>query len=453
MSEWRRTGILTRRRALSAVSAAGLAGLPVVGACSPAAGTKPAGTPAALRRYDGTVLQHWGSYGAAERDALLKFYDRFVEEQAPGLKVEIQTVTNAEYLSKLTAAIVGGAAPDSCRFKENLNYDMAARKNTVALDGYLAKDTRVKLADFTPQSVEALRYKEKPHGVPYYHQYVILGWNKELFRQAGLDADKPPETWQDLREAARRLTQPQKEQWGFRLYEFGPPPREQIFNWFMEWVWRNGGEVWNRDRTRALVDSPEAIQAMQTMVDMIYADRSTIPPDQPQIGVETGRLGMWMPTAVGVLNLRRTQPDLDFGLGPMPKNRQFATQLQTNSLALMAGARQLDVAWSAISYISREDVMYAWQTDPQLSAVPVRRSLLDKAPWTEASSGWKPIVDVLKMPGNRAKPHIPDWDAYTEQNIVPFLTEAWRQQKTPKDALTEAARQANTWLTARPKEG
>ena len=41
------------------------------------------------------------------------------------------------------------------------------------------------------------------------------------------------------------------------------------------------------------------------------------------------------------------------------------------------------------------------------------------------------------MPGNRPKPRIPEWDEYTEKNIVPYLTEAWRQQKSPKDALTE----------------
>jgi ABC-type glycerol-3-phosphate transport system substrate-binding protein len=190
---------------------------------------------------------------------------------------------------------------------------------------------------------------------------------------------------------------------------------------------------------------------MQTMVTMIAGDRSAIPQDQPQIGVETGKLAMWMPTAVGVLNLRKTQPDLDFGLGPMPRNKQFATQLQTNSLAIIAGAKERDIAWMAIAYMSREDQMQLWQADAALSAVPVRKALLDRAPWSDAASGWKPIVDVLRMPGGRPKPHIPDWDEFTEKNICPFLFEAWTQKKAPKDALTESARQANAWLAARPK--
>jgi multiple sugar transport system substrate-binding protein len=446
------TTLGTTRRHMVRTLAAGLGVTPLVAACGApnATGTSDA-KPAAPTRYDGKVLMHWGSYGVPDRDALLKYYERFAEEQAPGLKVEIQTVTNAEYLPKLTATIVAGTPPDSARFKENLNNDLAARKNTFALDAYVAKDKNVKLADFTPQSVESLRYKDKLHGMPYYHQYVILGWNKELFKQAGLNPEKPPTTWAELRDTAKRLTIPDKGQWGFRLYEYGPPPREQIFNWFMEWVWRNGSDVWNKDRTRATLDTPEAIQALQTQVDMIYGDRSTIPPDQPQLAIETGKLGMYMPTAVGVLNLKKTAPDLIFGLGPMPWNKNPATQLQTNSLALMAGSKQLDLAYAAVSYMSREDIMLSWQAEPALSAVPVRRALLDRSPWSDANSGWRPIIDVLKMPGGRAKPHIPDWDEYTEKNIVPYLTAAWRQEKAPKDALTEAHRLANAWLEARPK--
>ena len=118
----------------------------------------------------------------------------------------------------------------------------------------------------------------------------------------------------------------------------------------------------------------------------------------------------------------------------------------------MANSRLQDLTWQAILFMTRDDVMQQWQSDPGIATVPVKKALLDKAPWSDPASGWRPIIDVVKMPGNRPKPHIPEWDEYTEKNIVPFLTEAWRQQKSPKDALTEANRQANAWLDARPKD-
>lgn len=442
-------GTFTRRASLAtlATSASSLAA-----ACGAQQGAGTGGSTAQKRDYNGTTLALWGSYGGQEREALIKYYERFAQEHAPGLKTEIQIHSNAEFMTKLTAALAGGTGPDFTRFKEYQAIDTAARKSTLAVDGLLSKEKGLKATDFTPQSIEGSKYKERLYGVPHHHQFVMLGWNKELFKQAGLDAEKAPETVDELRSHAKRLTDPAKEQWGFRQYEFGPPPREQIFNWYMEWVWRNGGDVFNKDRTKATLDSPESVQALQILVDMIYADTSTIPPHQRQIGIETGKLGIYMPTGAGVLNLKRTAPDLNFGLGPMPRLKQFATQLQHNTFSIMSNSKLQELTWQAIMFMARDDVMQQWQSDQAISTVPVKKALLDKTPWSDPATGWKPIIDVVKMPGNRPKPHIPDWDEYSEKNIVPFLTEAWRQQKSPKDALTEANRQANAWLDARPKD-
>ena len=437
---------MTRRTAVAALAGAAIL-LPACGAQEGATAQD-----ISKKNWTGTTLALWGSYGAAEREALIKYYDRFAQEVAPGLKTEIQIYTNAEFMTKLTAALAGSSGPDFTRFKEYQAIDTAARKSTLAVDGLLSKEKNLKATDFTPQSIEGSKYKDKLYGVPHHHQFVMLGWNKELFKQAGLNPDKAPETVEELRSHAKRLTIADKGQWGFREYEFGPPPREQIFNWYMEWVWRNGGEIFNKDRTKATLDSPEAIQALQILVDMIHADKATIPPDQSQLAIEGGKLGMYMPTGAGVLSLRRTAPDLNFGLGPMPKIKQFATQLQHNTFSLMSNSKLQDVTWQAIMFMARDDVMQQWQSDPGIATIPVKKTLLDKTPWSDPASGWKPIIDVVKMPGNRPKPHIPDWDEYTEKNIVPYLTEAWRQQKTPKDALMEANRAANAWLDARPKD-
>src|SRR5262245_806802 len=283
----------TRRAALAALAALAAGPAALAAACAPSegAGGGAGGAGAPPRDYNGTTLAVWGSYGAQEREALLPYYERFAREHAPGLSTELQIYTNAEFMAKLTAALAGGAGPDLTRFKEYQAIDTAARGSTLAVDGLLSREKTLKAADFTPQSIEGSRYRDKLYGVPHHHQLVMLGWNKERFKQAGLNPDAAPQTVDELRAHARRLTSPSG-QWGFRQYEFGPPPREQIFNWFMEWVWRNGGEVFNRDRTKATLDAPESVQALQILVDMIYADKSTIPPDQSQLAIESGKLGM-----------------------------------------------------------------------------------------------------------------------------------------------------------------
>lgn len=114
-----------------------MSALPLLAACGAPSGA-PEAQPAQPVRFEGKTLTHWGSYDAPGREAWLKHYDRFVQEKAPGLKVEIQNVTNAEYLPKLTAAIVGGAPPDTCRrhtFRPLLRQRAAQRPGPPACSG------------------------------------------------------------------------------------------------------------------------------------------------------------------------------------------------------------------------------------------------------------------------------------------------------------------------------
>src|SRR5688500_9934550 len=182
------------------------------------------------------LLSLWGSYGARERDVLLRFLQEFAQ-QRPGTTVEMQIYTNQDFMTKLIAALAGGTGPDFTRFKEYQALDMAALGHAVELDSLVGKDKKINLNDFTPQSVEGSKYKNKLAGIPHHSQFVMMAWNKTLFQQDGLNPEKGPETWDELREFSRRLRKPADDVWRFRLYEVQGQAREQQFNWFIEWVW------------------------------------------------------------------------------------------------------------------------------------------------------------------------------------------------------------------------
>jgi multiple sugar transport system substrate-binding protein len=307
----------------------------------------------------------------------------------------------------------------------------------------VAKDKRINLNDFTPQSVEGSKYKNKLAGIPHHHQFVMMVWNKTLFQRAGLDPEKAPGTWDDLQAAARKLRDEKANVWGFRLYEVVGQPREQQFNWFMEWVWREGGEVWNKDRTQVLLDRAESIESMQYMVDLMFKDKSTPTPTDSNPSFSKGQTAISMETGAGFLTIRQNAPDVNFGIGPMPKKKQFATQAQHNTFSIMKVSKLQDLAWEAIVYMASDEIASKWQ--PEIATVPVRKSVYDKPPYSN-DPGWKQIIDVLRMPGNRPKPSVPNWDNFTETSICPSLLDAWAQKKSPKDALAEATRLGNDWL-------
>ena len=266
------------------------------------------------------ALEFWLPGRAGDEAPLEPFHVEFVARTPSVTAVRTQLVAKREVMSKLTAAIVAGTAPDVVRLKEYQVTDLAAVGNLLPLEGHVGQDSAVNLRDFTPQSVRGSHFRGQLFGVPDSHQVVVMFWNKNLLARAGLDPEAPPATWDALRDAAHKVrTQVEIRTvllpWGFQFYEMST--REQAYAWFIEWVWRAGGDVWNADRTRVTLDQPEALAALQFQVALLHVDRTAVRPGTPvsQLinNAHQGRVGMWMTTAPQALAYPRVAPDLDFG--------------------------------------------------------------------------------------------------------------------------------------------
>ncbi|HXI16605.1 MAG TPA: hypothetical protein VNM48_09545, partial [Chloroflexota bacterium] len=104
--------VMYTRRTTLATLAAGASML--AGACGAGGGEGGATT---TQKVQTGTLQLWGSYGATERQSLLKYLNEFAQ-QYPGTTVEMQIYTNQDFMTKLIAALAGGTGPDFTRFKE-----------------------------------------------------------------------------------------------------------------------------------------------------------------------------------------------------------------------------------------------------------------------------------------------------------------------------------------------
>jgi ABC-type glycerol-3-phosphate transport system substrate-binding protein len=496
--------------------AGGATAEPATGAARSGLQALPASSPARPSLAPAS-LELWLPGRQADATALEPFHRQLAEETAGALAVTVQLVTNEDMMDRLTAALAGGNAPDVARLKESRLADLGARAALLPLDAYVAQDPDVRLADFTPQSVEGSRYvaTSRPGanagpqllGVPDSHQLVVLYWNRDLVARAGLNPEVPPANWDDLRRGARAVqalsgnvaplnagggassngagstggSGPSgstaegaiapgdaalaAEARGFQFYEFSL--REQAYCWFMEWVWRAGGEVWsdasqptaiggttparsasNPLARRPTLDTPEAARALQFHVDLLLADRTAVPvgtPVQTLIdNVAQGRIGYWMTTANAALSYGRTSPGLQFGVGPMPADRRDAHQLQHNALAIFAASKHLDAAYRMVSFRSRADVQARWAADG--AWLPVRPALWAQSPFRDDSL-WRAIGGLMSRPGNRTKPVVPEWDAFAAA-VMPHLIAAWRGDLSPKEALVRAQQAADTQIAA-----
>ena len=398
------------------------------------------------------ALEFWLPGRAGDETPLESFHVEFVARTPAVTAVRTQLVAKRDVLPKLTTALAGGTAPDVVRLKEYQVTDLAALRDLLPLDSRVSRDPAVNLRDFTPQSVRGSHFRGQLVGLPDSHQLVVLFWNKNLLARADLDPEAPPARWEALRDAALKVrTQVETRTvllpWGFQFYEMST--REQAYAWFIEWVWRAGGDVWNADRTRVTLDQPAALAALQFQVDLLHTDRTAVRPGTPVAelinNAHQGRVGMWMTTAPQALAYPRLAPDLDFGFGHLPWQRQAATMLHLNSLAVLRDTQHPDQAYRLVSYRSRADVQLRWSVAG--TWVPVRPALWQQPPLRD-DWRWRTIGDLVRHPGNRPKPAVPEWEAVTSR-ITPHLLTAWRGEVPPAAALHAATREANAWLESR----
>lgn len=119
--------------------------------------------------------------------------------------------------------------------------------------------------EFLPGSVEAITYKGKTFGMPWFTDTGLLYYRKDLLQESGFDG--PPKTWDELKQMTRQIKEDAGLKYGFvfqgAAYEGGVCDG-------MEFIWTHGGEVLDpNDPTKVLVDSPEAIAGLATERSMI----------------------------------------------------------------------------------------------------------------------------------------------------------------------------------------
>ena len=120
-------------------------------------------------------------------------------------------------------------------------------------------------SDFLPGSVEAITYDGKAYGMPWFTDTGLLYYRTDLLEERGFS--EPPESWNELKEMAERVTQDADVDFGFVFqganYEGG------VCNG-LEFIWGHGGDALDPDDpTRVVVDSPEAVAGLAAERGMI----------------------------------------------------------------------------------------------------------------------------------------------------------------------------------------
>ena len=203
---------------------------------------------------------------------------------------------------------------------------------------------------------------------------------------AGLEYPTADWSWQDLEDAASKLTDKDNGVYGMVI-------TPDMARW-LAFLYQAGGTVYNDTATEMTINSPEALAAMNFYAGLIQKGYAAQPSDVstgwPGEAFGQGKAAMVIEGNWIMSYLKDQFPDLAFGVSQLPKGpAQQATLSFTVCYAAPASGKHLDDSWKFINYLTGDKGMAAW-TGLGL-AMPTRTAL--QGPWSEKYPEQQPFID------------------------------------------------------------
>ena len=267
-------------------------------------------------------------YPVAVGGPLTKIVDGFVDDfmkENPDIKVKAIYAGNYNdaRIKALTALKSGQPAQLSVMFSIDI-YELIEQDAIVAFDDVVKTDEeKAWLDSFYPTLMENGRTAGKTWGIPFQRSTIVMYYNQNAFRAAGLDPRKPPATWDELVAMGKKLTKPDGSQWGVMIPSTGYP-----YWMFGALAMQNGQVLMNGDGNATYFDNPAVIKALAFWKDL--GEKHKV---MPQGTIEWGTLRqnflegktaiMWHST--GNLTAVKENANFDFGVAMLPASKRRGT--------------------------------------------------------------------------------------------------------------------------------
>jgi multiple sugar transport system substrate-binding protein len=424
----------------------------VAAACTSGSESSTSGSPGASGAP--IELTMWHGYGKVidnqgqtnyEAKSLTDLVDEF-NSSHPDIHVNLlYEAVNDRALEKLMVGLQGGLQPDIA-YQYGTSIPQLSTAPAIMDLTDLVQDPAFDWSDFVPGAQAAATVDGRVFGIPALIDNLAIVYNKDLFDAAGIDPPTEDWTWDDFRAAAKALTDPSQQHWGFAF----PVDASEDTVWHYDaMLWEAGGDILNADNTEAAFNSSAGVEALTTLRDMAVTDQS-IYLDQQNTGkadqlFNAGNIGMLV-TGPWALS---AYPDVNYGVQIMPSfpGGSHATIAGPDMWVLFDnGDGRGQAAWQFVSWLTAAQQVE--QDSMEAGHLPTRISV------GEAPGFQKEFDD--KFPGEglfvanlanvtKARPVLTSYDEIS-QIMGEAIVKVMLGQADPKQALDDAASAANDVL-------
>jgi multiple sugar transport system substrate-binding protein len=302
-------------------------------------------------------------------DPLVKAYNA-----KAGTQVKLTIIPSAQFVTKFATSIAGGSPPDVVA--TDLVY-LPAFSSTGQMTDITERAKALPFFDkLSPSHIRLSTWEGKLYSVPFSAEASVLVYNKNLFQQAGLDANKPPANFAEIQDDAKRITDLGGNTKGF--YFSGTAAGGMVFTAF-PLIWASGGDILSEDGKTANVNQP-AVRDTLELYRTIWTSKWVPEGAKTDSGTNfftafaTGKVGMTALGAFSIGLLTRDYPKIDFGVTPLPgKTGGSASFAGGDCIGIPKGSKNVDEAWKFIQWCLQEDTQINYFA--KNGSIPVRTDL------------------------------------------------------------------------------
>jgi len=363
-------------------------------------------TPVTISYYNYNLATA-GLGGDATRELIAEF-----EAANPHIKVDPVGVTSDQIGARVQADIAAGRNPDVAQLVFS-DLDFIVRNLGVkALEDVVpADDLKQHTAGMVPAGLKLGEMNGKTWGLAYTFSTPVLFYNANLFRAAGLDPDKPPRNWAEVKTTALAIRSKTGKGGVFPSIYTG-------FDWLYQSILlSNGGRALSEDRKRLMFAEPASVEAVSTMRDLLVSGA------QPRINdaeaadaMMSGNLGMLLTTSAyqrALLSAAKDKFELRAAALPSFGDKPAVPTNSGSALFILSrDAAHQKAAWELMKFMTSKRG-YTIITS-KIGYLPLRLEIVDDpqylGEWVKQNPLVRPNLEQLSrmspwqsMPGNSYK--------------------------------------------------
>ncbi len=266
---------------------------------------------------------------------------------------------------KTRAAIAAGRSPACAIMSANFVREYVIDDAAIPLDPLIARDNTTPNAfmdKFWPALALNATDRGRVYGVPFQNSTPLLYYNVAAFKEAGLDPDHPPATWQDWVDAARKLTRPDGSRFGIAW-----PNSYDYCGWlFSTLAMANGGQYYDTSYGgQVYYTEPATVAALGFVDELVHRHKVMAPgvldPNGTTAAFFSGRAAMML-LSTGALGFVREGMKQPFKAAYVPRNVLNAAPVGGGSLIIPAGnsPEREQAAWTLIKWLTGPEIAGSW---------------------------------------------------------------------------------------------